>query len=68
MDCQEGSVILTVKEPNIFGLSAVVRIPPDMQFTVDGQFKPDPSLPQDVHAAARFFGEPNAQGYYTIIF
>ena len=68
LGCQEGSTLLTVSEPNLFGLSAVVRIPPDMQFTIDGQFKPDASLPRDVHTAAKFFGEPNAQGYYTINF
>lgn len=66
--CQDGAILLTVSEPNMFGLSAVARIPPDFNFTVDGQFKPDPSLPRDVHTAARFFGQPNAQGYYTIEF
>ena len=68
LGCQDGATIITVSEPNMFGLSAVVRVPSDLQFTIDGQFKPDASLPRDVHTAARFFGEPNAQGYFTIAF
>ena len=68
LGCQEGATLLTISEPNLFGLSAVLRIPADFDFTIDGQFKPDASLPRDVHTAAKFFGEPNAQGYYTINF
>ncbi|HBN99945.1 MAG TPA: general secretion pathway protein GspN, partial [Alteromonas macleodii] len=30
---------------------------------VSGKFKPDNSLPQEVHQAARLFGAPDSSGY-----
>ena len=33
---------------------------------VNGKFKPDDSLPNEVHQASRFFGAPDADGYIPI--
>lgn len=33
---------------------------------VSGKFKPDDSLPQEVHQAARLFGTPDNSGYIAI--
>lgn len=66
--CENGSVVLTIKEPNRFGLSADARIAANFKINVSGKFKPDPSLPAEVHNAAKLFGKPDSQGYYQIRF
>ncbi|MFQ3234582.1 MAG: general secretion pathway protein N [Paraglaciecola sp.] len=68
LSCVDQEIVLTVNEPNRFGLSAVARIPADLKFTVSGRFKPDPALPPEVHQAAQFFGKKDVQGYYSIQF
>lgn len=66
--CIEGDTLIRVKEPNQFGLSADARVPANLAITVSGKFKPADSLPKQVHDAARFFGQPDADGYYLIEF
>jgi general secretion pathway protein N len=68
LSCVNQDVVLTVNEPNRFGLSAVARIPADLTFSVSGRFKPDPDLPPEVHQAAQFFGQKDAQGFYPLQF
>ncbi|MEP0356130.1 MAG: type II secretion system protein N [Paraglaciecola sp.] len=68
LDCVNESIIVDVKEPNSFGLSAQVTLPANMKFKVSGRFKPDANLPKEVHQAAAFFGKPDANGYYPIKF
>ena len=68
LSCDAGDTIIQVNEPNAFGLSARARVPMDMQISVEGRFKPDPSLPRAVHNAARLYAEPNAQGFYEFGF
>jgi general secretion pathway protein N len=68
LSCIDGDTRIQVKEPNLFGLSADARIPMDFAFSVTGRFKPDPSLPKQVHDAAKFFEGPDSNGYYTIEF
>jgi general secretion pathway protein N len=36
------------------------------RIAVEGKFKPDESLPDEVHQASRFFGQPNSEGYIAI--
>lgn len=66
LSCIEGDTLIRVKEPNQFGLSADARVPADLAISVTGKFKPADSLPKQVHDAARFFGQPDADGYYQI--
>lgn len=66
LSCLDENLIVDVKEPNSFGLSAKVTLPANMKFKVSGRFKPDASLPKEVHQAATFFGKPDANGYYPI--
>ncbi|OFI33584.1 general secretion pathway protein GspN [Alteromonas lipolytica] len=62
--CQNEQIVIDVAEPNAFGLSMQATANQDFSgFKVKGQFKPDPSLPQEVHDAAMFFGRPDASGY-----
>ncbi|MEP1385096.1 MAG: type II secretion system protein N [Paraglaciecola sp.] len=66
LSCLDENIIVDVKEPNSFGLSAKVTLPANMKFKVNGRFKPDADLPKEVHQAATFFGKPDANGYYPI--
>lgn len=68
LGCENNNIIVDVQEPNSFGLSAKASIPANFKFQVTGKFKPDASLPQEVHQAARFFGQADASGYYQIRF
>ena len=68
LSCEDGSVVLNVKPPNRFGLTAKATIPSNMKFKINGRFKPDVSLPKEVHQAAQFFGKVDADGYYPIKF
>ena len=62
--CQDEQIVINVEEPNAFGLSMQASARQDFSgLSVKGQFKPDPSLPQEVHEAALFFGRPDANGY-----
>lgn len=67
--CQGDSIGVTVSEPNLLGLSMDAVVSADFRnIKVSGRFKPDESLPAEVHsiAAAGFFGQPNSSGYYTV--
>jgi general secretion pathway protein N len=66
MQCKTNNFVLTVKEPNRFGLSAEAVVPADFKFSITGRVKPDADLPEEVHQAAQFFGNKDAQGYYSI--
>jgi len=68
LSCVNNNILLDVKEPNSFGLSAKASIPANFKLQVTGKFKPNASLPQEVHQAARFFGQPDTKGYYQIRF
>lgn len=68
LSCENGSIVIDVKQPNSFGLSAKATIPVDMNFKVEGRFKPQANLPKEVHQAAQFFGNPDADGFYPIQF
>ncbi|ABG38773.1 type II secretion system protein N [Paraglaciecola sp. T6c] len=68
LKCENKEVVMTINEPNSFGLSAVAHIPSDLAFRINGRFKPDENLPEEVHQAAQFFGKKDAQGYYPVKF
>ena len=68
LSCENGSIVVDVKPPNRFGLTAKTLIPADMSFTVEGRFKPEANLPKEVHQAAQFFGKLDTDGYYPIKF
>lgn len=65
--CEGEDIGITVSEPNMLGLSIDATVAANMkQFQVSGKFKPDDSLPNEVHQAARLFGQPDADGYTRI--
>lgn len=65
--CDGEDIGITVAEPNLLGLSIDASVSPlTKKFAVNGKFKPDASLPNEVHQAASLFGKPDASGYTTI--
>jgi len=68
LSCEDSSIVLNVKQPNRFGLTAKTTIAANMKFTIEGRFKPEASLPKEVHQAAQFFGQADADGYYPVKF
>jgi general secretion pathway protein N len=68
LSCEDNSIVLNVKQPNSFGLTAKATIPANMKFKIEGRFKPESSLPKEVHQAAKFFGKADTDGFYPINF
>ncbi|GFD78798.1 type II secretion system protein N [Tenacibaculum sp. KUL118] len=65
--CEGEDIGITVSEPNLLSLSMDAVIPTNMKnIRVSGKFKPDESLPEEVHQASRLFGTPNNNGYIAI--
>lgn len=63
LTCVEGSINALVAEPNMLGLSLNAQVRSMRDINVSGRFKPDAQLPQEVHDAARLFGQPGSDGY-----
>ncbi|MDP5030406.1 type II secretion system protein N [Paraglaciecola sp.] len=68
MRCESNNIVLSVKEPNRFGLSADAVVSANLQYSINGRFKPDTELPEEVHQAAQFFGQKDKDGYYPLKF
>ncbi|GAB5380077.1 MAG: GspN family type II secretion system protein ExeN [Aliiglaciecola sp.] len=66
--CDGEQVLVQVKQPNVFNLTADVRVAHDAKWSIDGRFKPADELPEQVKSAAQFFGRTDAQGFYNIKF
>ncbi len=66
LSCVEQDIALDIKEPNRFGLNAQARVSKEFKISLEGKFKPDPTLPKQVLDAAVFFGRTDDQGYYSI--
>jgi len=65
--CEGEDIGITVSEPNLLSLSIDAVVAPSMKnVKVSGKFKPDESLPEEVHQASRLFGAPDSQGYIEI--
>ena len=66
--CEGEAIGIHVEEPNMLGLTMDAVIQPDFNaIQVKGRVKPDERLPDEVHQAARFFGQPDADGYIPIV-
>lgn len=66
--CQAPNITVDVQPNNSLGLDVLATVTPQMGISVDGQFKPDADLPAEVHQAAKFFGQANADGVYPVKF
>ncbi|MEG3765537.1 type II secretion system protein N [Alteromonas sp. 14N.309.X.WAT.G.H12] len=66
LSCEGKDIGITVKEPNKLGLSLQAVLSADFeQFSIDGKFKPEDDLPDEVHQAAEIFGKPDKDGYIS---
>ena len=63
LNCDAGAILATVEEPNSLGLSLTARVADMRRISADGKFKVSADLPDEVHQAAAFFGQPDANGY-----
>ena len=66
LSCDGRNFSAQIKPPNRLSLDAKVSVNLQGQYQVSGKFKPDPQLPAEVHQAAQFFGQPDAQGMRSI--
>lgn len=66
ISCQQPNILVSIKDANLLGIDAVATINPKFNVSVQGRFKPDPSLPREVHQAAQFFGAPDGEGYFPL--
>lgn len=65
--CEDDAIGIHVEEPNMLGLTMDAVVQPDFNaIKVQGRVKPDDRLPDEVHQAARIFGQPDADGYIPI--
>ncbi|MDX3772729.1 type II secretion system protein N [Chromatiaceae bacterium AAb-1] len=68
LSCQEGEPLLTTDGQNALGLAITARLNQAGKLSVDGTVKPEASMPQEVHQAMKFIGQPDAEGRYSIRF
>ena len=68
LSCRDGQFVMDIQEPNSLELSAEVVVAADMQYTINGRFRPSDQLPQVVRDGMRLIGSPDAQGYITLEF
>ncbi|MFA3790982.1 type II secretion system protein N [Aliiglaciecola sp. SL4] len=66
LSCIEDDILVKITPPNVFNLTADARIPHNFKVKLNGQFKPDNSLPKQVQDAAKFFGRADNQGFYKL--
>ncbi|GAB2687939.1 type II secretion system protein N [Aliiglaciecola sp. 3_MG-2023] len=66
LSCIEDDILVKITPPNVFNLTADARIPKNFKVKLNGQFKPENTLPKQVRDAAQFFGRPDKQGFYKL--
>ncbi|MBU2978325.1 type II secretion system protein N [Alteromonas sp. C1M14] len=66
LSCEGKDIGITVTEPNKLGLTLQAVLAANFNgFSVQGKFKPEADLPEEVHQAAAIFGAPDADGYIS---
>jgi general secretion pathway protein N len=65
VQCEQGNIVLQTAADNVLGLAATLQLD-NARFQLNGTLKPEPSLPEEVHQAMQFLGQPDANGRYTI--
>lgn len=68
LSCKNGALNMKVEKENRLGLQIDASFNQQGQLTASGFVKPDASLPQDVHQAVQFLGNPTNDGRYRINF
>lgn len=68
LSCEEGQPVLVTAPDNVLSLAIRATMSPAGELRVQGSLLPDPSLPEEVHQAMRFVGQPDANGRYSLNF
>lgn len=68
LTCNNDAIAIQVAPQNQLGLDATATLSGKGDIEVLGKFRVAPELPKEVHDAARFFGQPDADGFYQIKF
>lgn len=68
LSCEERQPVLTTDPENLLSLAIRATVSPAGALRVQGSLKPDASLPEEVHQAMRFVGQPDANGRYALNF
>lgn len=66
LHCDNGPVEVTTNPENSLNMAGTVTIHHNGKFAVVGKFKPEDSLSNEVHGAARSFFEADNDGFYSI--
>ena len=66
MSCADGAFTVQVLPENSLQLKADIVVDATGDYSIDGTFKPDDSLPQDIQLGAESFFSKNEQGFYII--
>lgn len=66
--CEERQPVLITDPDNLLSLAIRATVSPAGALRVQGSLKPDASLPEEVHQAMRFVGQPDVNGRYSINF
>jgi len=64
--CDNGPITITTNPQNSLNLAGTATISHPSKISVSGKFKVSDDLPREVHNAAQFFGNKDAQGFYSI--
>lgn len=68
LGCEQQHITANITPPNQFNLTAKAKVSPQQKISAEGSFKPDDSLPKEVHQAAMLFGAADPQGFYQFKF
>ena len=63
LSCQDDKFVVQILPDNKLNLDAKVILGMDGKYDLSGKFKPDDSMPREVHMAAQSFGRADAQGF-----
>lgn len=63
LSCQDDKFVVQVLPDNKLNLDATVTLGMDGKYDLSGKFKPDDSMPKEVHTAAQYFGRADSQGF-----
>ncbi|MFT4924726.1 MAG: general secretion pathway protein N [Phenylobacterium sp.] len=68
LSCKDGAVVIKVTKKNPLGLQVTSILAANNKFSVDGFVQPNGEMPDEVHQAMKFLGQPDKQGRFTLKF
>ncbi|GGW68615.1 type II secretion system protein N [Alishewanella tabrizica] len=68
LSCAAGQPVLITDPENVLSLAIEATMSSTGALRVQGSLLPDPSLPDEVHQAMRFVGQPDANGRFLLNF